>query len=456
MTSYDLYHSKPGHLSDLALFETPRVNSAVEEIQIVRYKPVSGLTEQPSVVHFQISNISPKYLDLSRSRLVVECKVVQGNNSDIVEDALDDDGNVLTPRECRVGLVNNTLHSMWSNVELSLQNQVISPHVTNNYQYKAIIDALCGNTQSPGELSAAMFYKDSSEFMQDLNTGINATNPAQATRRAMLYKSRRFVMSGVINHDICHQGRLILNNLPLSLRLYPAKDAFTLVSSIDPAKTSPAADFKLLITDISFDVAYVKPASSVLLSQDKVLRSERKARYPYMRSVVKTVHVPAGSLTFSVDDIYSSYLPADFYCVFVDAEAYSGCYHKYPLAFDHAHVSRIGLYIDGQSRPQKPYETSFVKQKWEQSTYMDAYTGLLGSNPEDCKISYREMGENYTIFRFEMDKFSNDIYPRPRRGHARLEVQFSKATEKNYTLVMYGKFSSLMEVDLSRNVYLTD
>ena len=263
-------------------------------------------------------------------------------------------------------------------------------------------------------------------------------------------------MSGVINHDICHQGRLILNNLPLTLRLYPAKSEFTLVSSIDPTKMSPPADFKLVITDISFDVAYVKPAASVLLSQDKVLRSDRKARYPYMRSVVKTVHVPAGSLTFALDDIYSSYLPADFFCAFIDAEAYSGAYHKYPLAFAHANVSRIGLYIDGQSRPQKPYETSFTDDKWSQSTYMDAYIGLLGSNPEKCNISYKEMGENYTIFRFEMDKYTDEIYPRPKRGHARLEISFSKPTEKNYTLLCYGLFSSLMEVDVSRNIFLTD
>ncbi len=455
MTSYDLYHSKPGHTSDLAIFETPRVNSAVEQIEIVRYKPVSALTEKPSVVDFQIANISPKYLDLSRSRLTVECKVVNGDNSAIVQDSMTE-GVMSIPRESRVGLTNYTLHSMWSNVELSLQNQVISPHVVNNYQYKAIIDALCRNTLSPGEMAAAMFYRDDSEFMDDLNTGVSAGNPAQAKRRLMIQDSRRFIMSGVINHDICHQGRLILNNLPLTLRLYPAKDEFVLVSSIDPEVSPPAATFKLLITDVSFDVCYVKPSASVLLSQDRVLRDDRKARYPYMRSVVKTVHVPKGSQTFAVDDIYSSYLPADFYAVFVDSEAYVGKYNKYGYMFSHANVSRIGLYIDGQSKPQKPYETSFEDDKWNKSTYMDAYMGLLGSNPEKCSISYQEFGEYYTIFRFELDKYTDGVFPRPKRGHARLEVSFSKATDKNYTLVLYGLFSSLMEVDVSRNLYLTD
>ncbi len=454
MTSYDLYKSKPGHTGDIAIFSPPRVNSAVDQTEFLRFKPVSGLGLETSVIHFSISNISPNYIDLSRSRLTVECKVVNGDK-DIAEESMEE-GVHLIPKESRVGISNFALYTMFHTVELSIQNQVLSPHVANNYHYKAMIDALCRNTWSPGELAAAMFYRDDFEFIKDCNTGLQCGNSGQRKRRLMLEKSRRFTLTGVLNHDICHQGRLLLNNLPLSIRLYPNKSEFILVSSYEATVADPMPNFKLQITDASMDICFVKLSASVLVSQDRVLHDNKRAQYPYLRSVIKTVNVPIGSQTFAVDDIYSSFLPSDFYCVFIDSTAYSGSLGAYGFWFENAQVSKIGLYINGQSAPQKPYETSFVPQKWNLGQYMDAYMGLLGSNPEQCNVTYQEFSESATIFRFELDKFNGNIFPKPRRGHARLEIQFTKALEKNYTLLMYGLFPSLMSVDSARSLYLVE
>ena len=454
MTSYQLYPSlKEGHLSDLAIFSAPRQNSAVDEVNFVRFKPTSALSLEPTEIVFSISNVSSKYIDLSRSRLTLECKVVNGDNSNIVEQTKEDKEVNLVPKESRVGICMYPIHTLFHTVELSIQNQVISPHVANNYHYKAIIDSLCRNDLSPGELAAGMWYKDDYEFIQSVDTGIESGNQALAARRLLLNSSRRFTVSGVINHDICKQGRLILNNVPINLRFSTAKHAFVLVSSL---KAPEVPTFKVQITDASYDVCFVKPSASVLVSQNRVLHEDKKAMYPYLRSVIKTVNVPFGARNFSVDDVFSSFIPADLFCVFVDAESYSGSYLKNPFFFENVFVDKAGCYLEGQSVPQRPYETSFVKDKWYLSSFLEAFMGLLGSDPKKCNISYQEFSEAFCIFRWELEKYTDEIMPRSKRGHLRVEFNFSEPLGKNYVMICYGLFSSLMLIDKARSITLID
>ena len=275
-------------------------------------------------------------------------------------------------------------------------------------------------------------------------------------RRSMINGSRRFTFSGVINHDICRQPRLLLNNVSLGLRLQPNKNEFVLVSNINPEASPPPPppDFKYQITDISYDVCFIRPNSSVLLSQDKVLNDNRRALYPYLQSVVKTYNIPGDSLSFTCDDLWSSYVPCDVFCCLIDSQAYAGDYALYPYILENCGVTRFGLFVDGQSAPYKPYETSFVKEHWNLGSYIDAFMGLLGDNPSQCTISYQEFGENYTVFRFPLERYTDTTYPRAKRGHTRMEISFKKALDKNYTLVTYALFPALLQIDSSRNLYL--
>ncbi len=453
-TAYELYPSRSGHSDRIALFSAPLVDNSYECEEIIRYKPTTSLNSQTGPIHFLISNISPRYISLCRSRLVIECKVVQGDGTPITDESQPDDSVVTSPRSSKVGLVNNFLHSLWSSAEFSLQNQVMSPHVGNNYHYKAIIDVLCRNTQSPGELFAQMYVKDSYEMLKDVSSGLEAANPAQAVRRSMANSSRTFTLSGVLNHDICKQPRLLLNNVSIGLRLQPNKDSFVLCSNIKVSSSNPAPDFKVQITDASYDICYVRPNSGVLLSQDKILHGNKRAMYPHLRSDVKTYSIATGSRTFSCDDIWSSYVPCDVFVCFIDSEAYSGNYLKYPYRFESVKITRIGLFIDGQSQPSKPYETKFDPEHWNLGSYTDAYIALLGHDPSQCNITYEEFGENFTIFRFPLERYTGTVFPKAKRGHARLEVTFDDALPKNYTILIYSLFSSYMEIDSSRNIFM--
>lgn len=50
-----------------------------------------------------------------------------------------------------VALINLPLHSMWNQVDISLQQQIITSSVSNNYAYKAYIDMLLKHGTLPND-----------------------------------------------------------------------------------------------------------------------------------------------------------------------------------------------------------------------------------------------------------------------------------------------------------------
>ena len=75
------------------------------------------------------------------------------------ERTLDEDP---TPNTDQVAPVNFTLHSIFRQIDLSLNQKVVSPDVGVNYPYKALIDLLLGSSNDMilSQAQAAMFFKD--------------------------------------------------------------------------------------------------------------------------------------------------------------------------------------------------------------------------------------------------------------------------------------------------------
>jgi hypothetical protein len=71
-------------------------------------------------------------VDLKNSKLSLKVRLVKQDNSPVTTDN-------------KVGLVNNPLHSIFSQCELSLQQQDTTKGVSSNYPYKAYLDLMTGS-----------------------------------------------------------------------------------------------------------------------------------------------------------------------------------------------------------------------------------------------------------------------------------------------------------------------
>lgn len=102
--------NQEGHSSELAIFQSSVLDTGIEAIEWVDFRPVSQLTSD-GAVEFNIAGNSISYLDLKRTRLHLKVRILTENGTAVAQE---DD----------VALTNLPLQAMWSQVDVALQQQV--------------------------------------------------------------------------------------------------------------------------------------------------------------------------------------------------------------------------------------------------------------------------------------------------------------------------------------------
>lgn len=113
--------------SELDLFTIPPTQTSIEQGQWVEYHPISQFSDN-GPIEFHISGSGGEYMDLSQSQIYVKVKVTKADGSN----SIDTD---------EVGPVNLFLNSLFSQVDLSLNDRIITPSTTT-YPYRAMIETL--------------------------------------------------------------------------------------------------------------------------------------------------------------------------------------------------------------------------------------------------------------------------------------------------------------------------
>ena len=129
--------------SELDLFAVPLTQTSIEFGTWVEYIPISALAHGLPI-EFNIIGSGQDYVDLASTQLYVKAKITRGNDNDI--DGTD-----------HVAPVNLTLHSLFSEVDLKLNDSLISS--TNNmYPYRAYLETMLtyGENAKASQLTAAL------------------------------------------------------------------------------------------------------------------------------------------------------------------------------------------------------------------------------------------------------------------------------------------------------------
>ena len=130
--------------------------------QHVEHRPIANLTSE-GPVEFLVKGAGEQYLDLANSYLYAECKVVNADGSDL------NNGTHVAP-------INNLLHSLFSQVDIQLNNNMVSPS-TNTYGYRAYLETLFnyGEDAKNSWLTMQLLY-------QDVARKFDGGDPTDATR----------------------------------------------------------------------------------------------------------------------------------------------------------------------------------------------------------------------------------------------------------------------------------
>ena len=230
--------------SELYLFTIPATQTSIHKGQWIQYHPLSNITDT-GPIEFNVSGTREEYLELARTQLYVKVKITKANGT-----ALD--------ANTQVGPANLFLHSLFSQVDVSLNERLISAS-TNTYPYRAMIESLLnyGGEAKASQLSMAMFYKNTAGKMNVVSPLVagDEANLGLKARYEFTKESHTVDMMGRIHTDIFFQDRLMLNGVNLRIKLNRAKNVFCLVSS------AAGANFKVVITEAILFVRRVKVAS---------------------------------------------------------------------------------------------------------------------------------------------------------------------------------------------------
>jgi hypothetical protein len=411
------------HLHQMSLFEVPPTDTAVQVREWIEFRPINQINDD-SALEFNVVPQSTGYMDLSRSKLNVKLKITKADGRSVIEDDV-------------VALVNLPLHAMFSTVECEMQQTSVS-QIGTNYPYKAYIDTLLSTKNSCKITnSSQLFAKDDAGYLDDPdaksggNTGLYLR--WEYTRGGGIVE-----LEGPLLLDIFQQERLILNGVGMTLKLWPSKNAFRLMSNGSPPEE------KIKIVDASLKMCIQRPNPALVMAHNRLLEKS-PALYPFMTSSLKIASIADGEYSFSADDMFQGEVPSQLLLGLVSSRAYGGDYKKSPFNFQHFDCNFVALYVDGQSLPAKPLQPQYAD-----GNYTTAYQTLL-SHGREVWIDRGDYPKGYTLYVLDVNPYVD--FNVKRRGHCRLELRFAKALPESVTLIMYGKFPEILRIDQSRSVY---
>ena len=351
-------------------------------------------------------------------------------------------------------MVNNFLHSLFKQVDVFLKEKQVT-QATGTYAYRAYLETLLnyGPAAKHSQLTASLFYKDSASKMDtaDPTLAANHANVNHGLRLRYTFNKQSGIieMAGPIFCDVFMTERLLLSYVDLKVILNRNGNQFCLMVSEDDV------DYKVKLVEAYLKIRKVKISPSVSIAHELALK-KGPAVYPVRRVECKSFIVAAGNPALRKDNIFNGLVPKSFVFGLVESAAFNGAYKKNPYNFQHFDVSFIGITVNGEEMPFKPLQISYGANP----RYIEAYntlfsgTGKMNYNRGN-DIGREEFPNGYAVYAFDLTADmcgSSPHFNVVQRGNLSLDIKFSAAPAVAVSLVCYGEFENLIQVDSERNV----
>ena len=201
--------------SELDLFAVPPAQTSIEDGRCVEHQPLTSL-DSGGPIEFVLPETGDANLHLANTYLLIRAKVVRGVGTDLAAD---------TP----VAPMNNWLHSLFSQVDVYLNDTLVTPS-SNTYPFRAYVDTVLsyGAEAKNTQLTSQLWYKVTAGHMDP--TTADGGNTGLLERRRHISESRVVDMMGRLHVDLFLQDRFILNGVSVKIRLVRSKDAFSLMA----------------------------------------------------------------------------------------------------------------------------------------------------------------------------------------------------------------------------------
>ncbi len=456
--SYVHERSKQCGKTETDLFSIPPTQASLEKGRWIDYHPLSSVENDDGPITFLAAG-TEDYVDLSKTILFVEGKVVKSDGTDL------DSGN-----QSNIAPVNNFLHSLFRQVDVYLNGKQVTPAM-GTYAYRAYLETLLNYDVSAkgSQLTSAMYYKDTAGEMESSGSlpvkkaisisgsshnfmTMGSGNQGFAKRHQFIQDGKKFTMSGPIFVDAFMGSRLLLSMVDLKLILNRSSDKFCLMDT-----SSTALGAKVKLTDVILKGRKVRVSSTVSMGHELALK-KMAAIYPIRRVECKTFVMPGNIPSVRKDNIFTGNIPKTFVFGLVDAKGFSGDYEKNPYNFQNYKVTTVTLTVNGEELPFKQLTLNYEDNK---ENFIQAYntlfsgTGKMNYNT-GLDISRKDYPKGYTLYAFDLTPDmcgSSPYFNTVQRGSLTVDITFAEALgAAAIAMVCYGDFENVIQIDSERNV----
>ena len=182
-------------------------------------------------------------------------------------------------------------------------------------------------------------------------------------------------------------------------------------------------------------------------------RPGKSAVYPIVRSEIRTYSHPTDNRHFECNNPFQGQVPNRLIVALCEQAAFNGDITKYPFRFEKFNMSIIKQMINGE---EYPYETLELKYDGDDKDWR-GYQRFLRATGCLCRGKgnmVREEdwghGKHFNIFLF--DNTANGCVDSPvlnpkKTGEVRVVIDFGANPGENLTVLLYGEFENLMEIN---------
>lgn len=417
--------------SELDIFATPPTQTSIESGATLCFRPISTLSDT-APIEFLVTASGDEYIDLAHTTLHIIAKIRPGATS---SSSLSTE-----PPPPEIAPTNNWIHSMFSQVDVYLNQKCISPP-SNNYAYRAYIENLLnyGDLAKKSHLTAGLWIEDEAgKFNSKENTGY-------ITRKKIAAGGAEIELYSNLHCDIFNINKFMLNGVDLGLKLIKSKNEFHLMGET-PSQVE--------IIEANLFVRKVKINPSILLAHARAL-SVTSAKYPINRVEIKTLTIGTGIQSKSIDNIFLGQIPKRCIIGMVESSAFNGNLKENPFNFQHFNYNYLALYIDSTQIPAKPLTPDFKKNQYIRSFYTLFEGSGIHFSDTGNGISYEKYPNGYCLAVFDLttDLSCNESHWNIiKSGTLRSEIRFAEPLTAPVTFIIFAEFDNVIEVDKNRNI----
>ena len=406
-------------------------------------------------IEFEFQTDRNYYVDLRQSFLALKLKYVKGSGYDTYESKekkkehkdesvvftkTGDDEEEEQKKVARVTYADNIKHSIFSNVEVYINNQQIynsnglyahKSYISNNF--KAAISEYKGVLHCEG-----YDYEHDPEDISNL-----LPDPFFTRRMKLLSRPDGFMLYGKLRIDFFSTSELLYPNMKIRLRLIRARPNFYMISD-NPNVSLGIVDCSLYTRRIALKDDYHKKRMDML--------AYAPVEYNYLETLAKTFIIPARQNQFIQEKNFNNAFISRIAIAMNTNSAFTGSFTENPFWCQKFDLRQIRILRGGQ--PIVDFDTADNCCLYATTMKTMNFQDDIPSVPID------DFKDHYVLV-FDLtsmqDATENCHYPELVGEPLRLELNFTIPLENVTELIVLGERMSSVAVDkfgvVGKNVY---